>query len=386
MAEYLVEHINHKIWAWRANDRTLTDPYVHTCNRCLEGVKSACAAYYTGTTSWLQAKTLISASISTLTDMSAELSSILDETLAISPPPPKPPLEPSSAFSDSEYSAPAGQRSLWATLHKTISGAAGSWMRKTYGAVKKWINPANKGTGKHGQDGATRYRRRFSRQSNDPFRVSGGERVPDPRERAQNGQSKGSRELESKDSHHRRPAQDGPLGNYAQNPQSVESFYSTSSGNLQRPQSAETTYDGPKHTLSYYLDEEILAGPFAGESSAPESTQGRPDDPRTVVGDPRVCRSNSRHGQPESGHNKGGETRTHRKLMPRLQCVVGCPGGFQEAPAEPHAPHPPLPNTPSEKRVSRAIDEVNFSSGMCSQHAEDILEMLDKMSGLGINF
>ncbi|PUU80205.1 hypothetical protein B9Z19DRAFT_1173200 [Tuber borchii] len=99
-AERAVEIINHKLFAWRPNDRRVADPYVQTARQAIENIQATRAAYDAKRQGFGSAERQIGNNLVMLKDMNAELDRILHEARIIPGPEPKGRPEAVSCFSD----------------------------------------------------------------------------------------------------------------------------------------------------------------------------------------------------------------------------------------------------------------------------------------------
>lgn len=99
-AERAVEIINHKLFAWRPNDRRVADPYVQTAKQAIENIQATRAAYDAKRQGFGSAERQIGNNLAMLKDMNAELDRILHEARIIPGPEPKGRPEAVSCFSD----------------------------------------------------------------------------------------------------------------------------------------------------------------------------------------------------------------------------------------------------------------------------------------------
>ncbi|RPB04246.1 hypothetical protein L873DRAFT_1459982 [Choiromyces venosus 120613-1] len=99
-AELAVNIINHKLFAWRPNDRKFVDPYVQTARQAIQNIKFARAEYDAMHQDFGSAEGQIENSLVILKGMSDELDKILLEAKIIPGPVPKGRPEAVSCFSD----------------------------------------------------------------------------------------------------------------------------------------------------------------------------------------------------------------------------------------------------------------------------------------------
>jgi len=170
-AERAVEIINHKLFAWRPNDRRVADPYVQTAKQAIENIQATRAAYDAKRQGFGSAERQIGNNLAMLKDMNAELDRILHEARIIPGPEPKGRPEAVSCFSDDS----------------SIEGGGGGGMKgiaregkKIFQKVKKRLSFRGEGAGGGwrgrggGQEDPERVVHRLTLQKdfNDPNRYS----------------------------------------------------------------------------------------------------------------------------------------------------------------------------------------------------------------------
>jgi len=115
-AERAVEIINHKLFAWRPNDRRVADPYVQTARQAIENIQATRAAFDARRLGFGSAGRQIGNNLAMLKDMNAELDRILHEARIIPGPVPKGRPEAVSCFSDygddSSGEGPGGMKGI----------------------------------------------------------------------------------------------------------------------------------------------------------------------------------------------------------------------------------------------------------------------------------
>ena len=170
-AERAVEIINHKLFAWRPNDRRVADPYVQTAKQAIENIQATRAAYDAKRQGFGSAERQIGNNLAMLKDMNTELDRILHEARIIPGPEPKGRPEAVSCFSDDS----------------SIEGGGGGGMKgiaregkKIFQKVKKRLSFRGEGgagggwRGRGGGQGEERVVHRLTLQKdfNDPSRYS----------------------------------------------------------------------------------------------------------------------------------------------------------------------------------------------------------------------
>ncbi|KAG0129543.1 hypothetical protein HOY82DRAFT_540658 [Tuber indicum] len=183
-AERAVEIINHKLFAWRPNDRRIADPYVQTARQAIENIQSTRAAYDAKRQGFGSAQRQIGNNLAMLKDMSTELDKILHEAKIIPGPVPKARPEPESHFSD------YGDDS-------SVEGRGGGGVKgivkegkKVFQKVKKRLSFKGEvvgGCGGCGRDGGEEkvvHRLTLQKDFNDPDRYSRGDWAERPGSRA----------------------------------------------------------------------------------------------------------------------------------------------------------------------------------------------------------
>ncbi|KAG0634269.1 hypothetical protein HOY80DRAFT_1099622 [Tuber brumale] len=184
-AERAVEIINHKLFAWRPNDRRIADPYVQTARHAIENIQATRAAYDAKRQGFASAERQIGNNLVVLKDMSAELDKILHEAKIIPGPVPKGKPEAVSHFSD------YGDDS-------SVEGGGGGGVKgivregkKVFQKVKKRLSfrgEAVEGGGGWGRGGGQEekvvHRLTLQKDFNDPNRYSRGDWAERPGSRA----------------------------------------------------------------------------------------------------------------------------------------------------------------------------------------------------------